>query len=398
MSTEDLNQNLSQHLATAHGPVAPALEAQPGLPEVLQAQLGDQTSCFFDFPIDDLVAKLTGMGKEKFRAKQLFNWVYQKRIHAFDQMSNVSKSFRAELPTLFTFDLPRPVQELKSVDGTRKWLFDVGQGMTVETVLIPSKDRLTLCVSSEVGCNMACRFCYTGKQKMKRRLRASEIVGQFLHASDSLAQDGLRVTNIVFMGMGEPLDNPDEVFKAIRILHEPDGIGFSRRKITVSTSGIVPLMPRITEAGVRLAVSLNAPNDETRSRVMPINKRWNIYQLLEACRIHAKSSGDHVTLEYVLLRDVTDRLEHARELYQLTKDIPCKINIIPFNEHPGTEYLRPDPDQVVRFQNELIRLGAHVLLRRTMGRDIFAACGQLTSLYEGRPEKLDTNAMISARH
>lgn len=396
MSTSELNQDLSQHLATTSGPVAQALEAQPGLPEVMPEVAATERACFFDFPLEDLAARLTGMGKERFRAKQLFNWVYQKRTHDFEQMSNVSKTFRTELPMLFHFDMPQPVQELKSVDGTRKWLFDVGQGMTVETVLIPSKDRLTLCVSSEVGCNMACRFCYTGKQKMKRRLKASEIVGQFLHASDSLAKDGLRVTNIVFMGMGEPLDNPDEVFNAIKILHEPDGIGFSRRKITVSTSGIVPLMPRITEAGVRLAVSLNAPNDETRSKVMPINKRWNIYQLLDACRAHASASGDHVTLEYVLLKDVTDKLEHARELYQLTKDIPCKINIIPFNEHPGTEYLRPEPEQVVRFQNELIRLGAHVLLRRTMGRDIFAACGQLTSLYEGRPEKLEHAKLSTA--
>lgn len=383
---------IAQHLASAQGPVDRALEAQPGLPEVMpQVASGAlEKVSFFDLPMAELAERLNGMGKEKFRAKQLFNWVYQQRIHDFEQMLNVSKTFRAELPTLFDFRELKVVQELKSVDGTRKWLFDVGQGMTVETVLIPSKDRLTLCVSSEVGCNMACRFCYTGKQKMKRRLSAGEIVGQFLHANDSLRKEDLRVTNIVFMGMGEPLDNPDEVFKAIRILHEPDGIGFSRRKITVSTSGIVPLMPRITEAGVRLAVSLNAPNDETRTKVMPINKRWNIYQLLDACKAHADASGDHVTLEYVLLKDVTDRLEHARELYQLTKDVPCKINIIPFNEHPGTDFLRPDPEQVVRFQNELIRLGAHVLLRRTMGRDIFAACGQLTSLYEGRPETMNT--------
>jgi 23S rRNA (adenine2503-C2)-methyltransferase len=380
--------DISKHLASPQGPVDRVLEAQPGLPEVMP-QVAEKVS-FFDLPMDELALRLSGMGKEKFRAKQLFNWVYQQRIHDFDQMSNVSKAFRAELPMLFDFHEMKVVQELKSVDGTRKWLFDVGQGMTVETVLIPSKDRLTLCVSSEVGCNMACRFCYTGKQKMKRRLSAGEIVGQFLHASDSLKKDDLRVTNIVFMGMGEPLDNPDEVFKAIRILHEPDGIGFSRRKITVSTSGIVPLMPKITEAGVRMAVSLNAPNDETRTKVMPINKRWNIHQLLDACKAHSEASGDHVTLEYVLLKDVTDRLEHARELYQLTKDVQCKINIIPFNEHPGTDYLRPDAEQVVKFQNELIRLGAHVLLRRTMGRDIFAACGQLTSLYEGRPETMST--------
>lgn len=387
---------LDAHLSTIEGAVAAALEAQPGLPEVLPSKGDAQASVlpnFFDYPLKDLEALLTGLGKEKFRAKQLFQWVYQKREHDFEMMTNVSKTFRAELPGLLEFRLPKVVQELKSVDGTRKWLFDVGQNMTIETVLIPSKDRLTLCVSSEVGCNMACRFCYTGKQKMKRRLTAGEIVGQFVHAQDSLKKDGLRVTNIVFMGMGEPLDNPDAVFKAIGILHEPDGLGFSRKKITVSTSGIVPLIPRVTEAGVRLAVSLNAPNDEVRNRVMPINKRWNIKTLLAACAAHTTASKDMVTLEYVLLRDITDKMEHARELYQMTKDIPCKINLIPFNEHPGTEFLRPHPEQVVKFQNEMIRLGAHVLLRKTMGRDIFAACGQLTSLYEGRPEKLNERAM-----
>lgn len=388
--------SLDVHLSSIDGAVAQGLEAQPGLPEVLPNKQDAATPVlpnFFDFPLDELERLLGGLGKEKFRAKQLFQWVYQKREHDFDKMTNVSKTFRSELPSLLQFVLPKQVQELKSVDGTRKWLFDVGQGMTIETVLIPSKDRLTLCVSSEVGCNMACRFCYTGKQKMKRRLTAGEIVGQFLHAQDSLAKDGLRVTNIVFMGMGEPLDNPDEVFKSIRILHEADGLGFSRKKITVSTSGIVPLIPRITEAGVRLAVSLNAPNNDVRTKVMPINRRWDIHQLLEACRKHAEDAKDMVTLEYVLLRDVTDKLEHARELYQLTKDVPCKINIIPFNEHPGTAYLRPHQEQVVKFQNELIRLGAHVLLRKTMGRDIFAACGQLTSLYEGRPETLNERAV-----
>lgn len=385
----EINQELDRHIKTTQGPVAEALEAQPGLPEVMPEPEATASVCFFDYPLEDLAARLGGLGKEKFRARQLFNWVYQKRVQEFALMSNVSKAFREELPELFNFSMPKVVQELKSVDGTRKWLFDVGQGMTVETVLIPSKERLTLCVSAEVGCNMACRFCYTGKQKMKRRLKASEIVGQFLHASDSLAKDGLRITNIVFMGMGEPLDNPEGVFNSIKILHEADGIGFSLKKITVSTSGIVPLMPKITEAGVRMAVSLNAPNNEIRSQVMPINRRWDIYQLLDACRTHAKISGDYVTLEYVLLKGVTDRTEQARELYQLTRDVPCKINLIPFNEHPGTGFERPDPEQVVRFQNELMRLGVHVLLRRTMGRDIFAACGQLTSLYEGRPEKLN---------
>ena len=364
--------------------------ATPGAAESLPEKLEVvETKNFYDYTLPELEALLQGMGKEKFRAQQVFKWVYEKRVENFEEMSNVSKSFRAELPSIFHFRLPKTVAELKSKDGTRKWLFDIGDGMTIETVLIPNKDRLTLCVSSEVGCNIACRFCFTGKQKLKRRLTAGQIVGQFLHANDSLAKEGLRVTNIVFMGMGEPLDNPDAVFRAIEILHQPNGINLSRKKITVSTSGIVPLIPRITQSGARIAVSLNAPNNEIRDFVMPINKRWNIYQLLDACREYVKESGDRVTFEYVLLKGVTDKLEQAKELWNLVRDIPCKINIIPFNEHPGSGFERPDPESVIAFQNELIRLGAHVLLRKTMGRDIFAACGQLTSKYEGRPETLD---------
>lgn len=380
----------------AHWGTRPAVDIDDGveaalgekelLPEVSPPTL---TKNFYDYTLPELEEILTGLGKEKFRAKQVFKWVYERRLESFDEMSNVSKAFRTELPKIFHFQLPLVKAELKSRDGTRKWLFDIGDGMTIETVLIPNKDRLTLCVSSEVGCNIACRFCFTGKQKLKRRLTTGQIVGQFLHVQDSLRKEGLRVTNIVFMGMGEPLDNPEAVFGAIEILHQPNGINFSRKKITVSTSGIVPLMPRITESGARLAVSLNAPNNEIRNFVMPINKKWNIYQLLDACREHVAQSGDRVTFEYVLLKDVTDRLEQARELWHMVRDIPCKINIIPFNEHPGSGFGRPDARSVVAFQNELIRLGAHVLLRKTMGRDIYAACGQLTSLYEGRPAKME---------
>ncbi|RYZ70108.1 MAG: 23S rRNA (adenine(2503)-C(2))-methyltransferase RlmN [Proteobacteria bacterium] len=366
--------------------------ATPHVEELLPvAAAPTKTHNFYDYSLPELEELLKGMGKEKFRAKQVFKWVYEKRVENYDEMSNVSKNFRAELPGIFHFQLPKTVAELKSKDGTRKWLFDIGDGMTIETVLIPNKDRLTLCVSSEVGCNIACRFCFTGKQKLKRRLSAGQIVGQFLHAQDSLAKDGLRVTNIVFMGMGEPLDNPDEVFKSIEILHDPNGINLSRRKITVSTSGLVPQMHKIAKAKVRLAVSLNAPNNEIRSFVMPINKKWNVFQLLDECRAYYQATGDRITFEYVLLKGVTDKIEQAKELWEMVRDIPCKINLIPFNEHPGSGFERPEPEQVRAFQNEMIRLGAHVLLRKTMGRDIFAACGQLTSKYEGRPDTLDVN-------
>lgn len=343
---------------------------------------------FYGLSLPDLQEYLQGQGKEKFRAEQVYKWVYERRVSDPEKMSNISKSFRQELPALLDFGLPKMVDHKISTDGTQKFLFDVGEGNTIESVLIPSDGRLTLCVSSEVGCNMGCRFCFTGKQKMKRRLETWEIVGQFMQAFDAL-HGRARITNIVFMGMGEPLDNPEAVFKSIEILHSPWGMNVSKKKVTVSTSGIVPLIPRVTESGVRLAVSLNGSNNDIRTQVMPINKRWDIEELLEACREHCRQTRDRVTLEYVLLKGITDSLENARELYRLTRNVPCKINIIPFNEHPGSGFQRPSDQAVIRFQKELIRLGAHVLLRKTMGRDIYAACGQLTSLYEGRPERLE---------
>jgi 23S rRNA (adenine2503-C2)-methyltransferase len=353
---------------------------------------------FYGMTMEDLEKMIRHLGKEKYRTQQLYKWVYEKKTQDFDQMTNLSKDFRAELKKLFNFELPKVVTHLKSVDGTQKFLFDMGEGQTVEAVLIPSDERMTLCISSEVGCNMACRFCFTGKQKLKRRLKTAEIVGQFLQAQ-SLLPEGWKITNIVFMGMGEPLDNPEAVFKTIEILANDWGVNFSRRKITVSTSGIVPEMWRIAASRTRLAVSLNGYNDEVRSQVMPINKRWNVLELLNECRKYARDTNDMVTFEYVLLKNVTDQVEHARELYKLTRDVPCKINIIPFNEHPGAGFERPDDESVTAFQNELMRLGAHVLLRRTMGRDIYAACGQLTSAYNEHPQKMDiSNSGLGGKH
>ena len=333
---------------------------------------------FFDLTLEELGRALKGMGKESFRAQQLYRWIYGQNVQDFEKMSNISKDFRRDLPEMMDFTLPEVLTVHKSVDGTTKLLFNVGAGKSVEAVLIPSKGRLTLCISSEVGCNMGCKFCYTGKQKLQRKLETWEIVGQFVQASRTLPADQ-RITNIVFMGMGEPLDNADAVFRSIEILHSPWGYNVSRKRVTVSTSGIVPMIPRVTEAGVRLAVSLNGVNDQIRSEIMPINKRWPLEQLLEACREHCAATNDKVTFEYVLLKGVTDSLADAKALYHLTKTVPCKVNIIPFNEHPDSGFHRPDEPSIIQFQNELIRLGAHVLRRKTMGRDIYAACGQLTT-------------------
>ncbi len=365
------------------------------LPEVI-SEAEVKTKNFYGMTQDDLKSFLKGLGKEQFRAQQIFKWVYEQRVTDFDQMLNLSKTFREELKGLLDFSLPPVLSHLISVDGTQKFLFDMGEGNSVEAVLIPSDGRLTLCISSEIGCNMACRFCFTGKQKLKRRLTAAEIVGQFIQAHDHLKEDQ-RISNIVFMGMGEPLDNPDAVFKSVDILHDPWGMNISRRKVTVSTSGLVPEMWRIAANKVRLAVSLNGSNDAVRTQVMPINKKYPIADLLEACRQYAKDTGDKVTFEYVLLKGVTDSLEQAKELYKMTRSVPCKINIIPFNEHPSSGYERPSDDTIQKFQNELMRLGAHVLLRRTMGRDIFAACGQLTSEFANKPKTMDiSNSKIGS--
>lgn len=347
---------------------------------------------FYDFSLKQLEARLTGLGKEKFRAQQMFTWVYRKGVTDFTQMSNLSKPFQAEMEKVFEFKLPNVVTNLLSSDGTRKLLVDVGDGKTVECVIIPgNEDRLTLCVSSEVGCNMACRFCFTGKQKLQRRLKTHEIVGQFLQASRSLPE-GQRLTNIVFMGMGEPLDNLEAVLPAIDVICDDQGLNFSRKKITVSTSGLVPLIPKIAEAGVRLAVSLNASSDEMRDIVMPINRRYPLDQLMEACRQFTDETGDRVTFEYVLLKGVNDTLEDARRVHEIVKSVPCKINLIPFNEHEGSEYKRPERDSVLVFQQELMRRNYSVFIRRTMGRDIYAACGQLRSKYEGHPGWRKMNA------
>lgn len=346
-----------------------------------------QTS-FFNLSLEDLEKLLKGLGKEKFRAQQLFKWVYERRVYDFNQMTNLSKEFREDLPQFLDLSLPRIVSHVKSaLDGTQKFLFDVGDNDTIEAVLIPSDDRLTLCVSSEVGCNMACKFCFTAKQKLKKRLSSAQIVGQFVQVLGTLPE-GQRISNIVFMGMGEPLDNPDAVFKSIEILSSDWGCNVSKRKITVSTSGLIPEMWRVAAAKVRLAVSLNGSNDEIRSQVMPINRKYPLEDLLKACREHARITRDKITFEYVLLKGVTDSLDDARRLQQLTKSIPCKINIIPFNEHPQSGYQRPSEESVKRFQDELIRIGVHVLLRKTMGRDIYAACGQLNATFKDHPGRL----------
>jgi 23S rRNA (adenine2503-C2)-methyltransferase len=237
---------------------------------------------------------------------------------------------------------------------------------------------------------MGCKFCFTAKMGLMRRLNASEIVGQFINASKSLT-DGRRITNIVFMGMGEPLDNVQNVTRAIDILHDQRGIGFAKRKITISTSGLAPLIKNVAEAGVRLAISLNATTNEIRDNVMPINRKYPLEILLKACKEYADETGEMITFEYVLLRGINDSRDDAHRIVRLTRGIPSKINLIPFNEHPDSGFSRPPAREVAEFQKTLMNLGKHVLVRRTMGRDIYAACGQLRSQMDKHPERMTVN-------
>ena len=340
---------------------------------------------FYNLPLSSLEKLFERRNEKKFRAKQLFQWIYEKDMTDTGKMTNFSKSFRENIAELFEFSLPEVLDLKVSGDGTRKYLFGIRGKETVEAVMIPARDRNTLCLSSEVGCNMACTFCFTGKQKLKRKLRAWEIVGQFLQVQKDMGDE--KITNIVFMGMGEPLDNIDGVFPAIEIFKSDFGLNISRKKITVSTSGLIPQMEGVYRLRVRLAVSLNAPNDDIRDQIMPVNRKYPLKFLMEACRVHAVRTRDRVTFEYVLLKDMNDQISHARQLGDLVKKTPCKINLIPFNEHPDSGYQRPHRNQVFLFQKYLLDRGFHVTIRRTMGRDIFAACGQLTSLYKGQPKQ-----------
>ena len=342
--------------------------------------------------------------QRKMRVQQLWHWIYFRGLTSFDAMSSVGKELRAALGERFTLDRPEVVAEQVSVDGTRKWLLrlpgDVENGLPhdVECVYIPDTDRGTLCVSSQVGCTLNCSFCHTGTQRLVRNLTAGEIVGQAMTARDRLGDwpGGVRptdgviptgdrcITNIVMMGMGEPLYNFDAVRDALLIVADGEGIGISKRRITLSTSGVVPEIERAgREIGCMLAVSLHAVRDELRNELVPLNRKYNIAALLEACRNYpGVSNGKRITFEYVMLKGVNDSLEDAKALVHLLKGIPAKINLIPFNPWPGTRYECSDWEQIEKFSQVVFDAGYASPVRTPRGRDILAACGQLKSATE----------------
>jgi 23S rRNA (adenine2503-C2)-methyltransferase len=346
---------------------------------------------------DELSERLGDIGvapaQRKMRVQQLWHWIYFRGARNFDEMTSVSKETRARLAERFTVDRPEVVAEQISNDGTRKWLLRLPSGDSVERphevecVYIPETDRGTLCVSSQVGCTLNCTFCHTGTQRLVRNLTAGEIVGQVMVARDRLndwadRDNGTRlVTNIVMMGMGEPLYNFEAVRDALLIVADNEGIGISRRRITLSTSGVVPNIKRTgEEIGVMLAISLHAVRDELRNELVPLNRKYPIAELLQACRDYPGSSNARrITFEYVMLKGVNDSLEDAKLLVKLLKGIPAKINLIPFNPWPGTRYECSDWDQIEKFSEYIFNAGYSSPVRTPRGRDILAACGQLKS-------------------
>ena len=334
----------------------------------------------------ELEAELRGLGEPGFRARQLWHWIYHQGARDFAAMTTLAKGFRARLAEAYSLDRPRVVSAQVSMDGTRKWLLRLADGQEVETVYIPEDDRGTLCVSAQVGCTLTCRFCHTGTQALVRNLSAAEIVGQILTALDDLGdwprtRKGRRITNLVMMGMGEPLYNYDNVAAAIRIVLDDQGLAISKRKITLSTAGVVPLIERCgAELGVGLAVSLHAVRDELRDQLVPLNRKYPIAELLAACRAYPGAhNARRITFEYVMLDGVNDSEADARELTRLLCDLPAKVNLIPFNPWPGAPFECSSKRAIARFAKILNDAGLSAPVRVSRGQDIMAACGQLKS-------------------
>jgi 23S rRNA (adenine2503-C2)-methyltransferase len=339
-------------------------------------------------------------GGKPFRARQLQKWVHQRGASDFDLMTDLARDFRAQLSESCIVQAPSVLTQHRSADGTRKWLFDVGQGNAIESVFIPEDDRGTLCISSQAGCNVACTFCSTGHQGFNRNLTAAEIIGQLWWARHELMQDTASarigtqegsedarlISNVVMMGMGEPLLNYEPVLAALRMMLDDNAYGLSRRRVTVSTSGVVPMMDRLSQdCPVALAVSLHAPNDALRDTLVPLNKKYPLQELLAACERYLEfAPRDFITFEYVMLDGVNDLDQHARELIQLARRIHCKFNLIPFNPFPGSGLQRSSAVRIREFAQQLMDAGIVTTVRKTRGDDIDAACGQLAGEVKDR--------------
>ncbi|HAN55765.1 MAG TPA: 23S rRNA (adenine(2503)-C(2))-methyltransferase RlmN [Betaproteobacteria bacterium] len=350
------------------------------------------TPNLLDYDLPGLTNYFAELGEKPFRAKQVMRWMHHFGAADFDAMSDLAKSLREKLKQEAIITPPSMMTEQASADGTRKWLLDAGNQNGVETVYIPDGTRGTLCVSSQVGCALECTFCSTGRQGFNRNLSVAEIIGQLWYANHALGRDpkGERViSNVVMMGMGEPLANYANVVTALNIMLDDNAYGLSRRRVTVSTSGIVPAMDRLREdCPVALAVSLHAPNDTLRNEIVPINQKYPLAELMAACqRYLERAPRDFITFEYVMLDGVNDKPEHARQLIELVRDVPCKFNLIPFNPFPNSGYRCSRFDAIHRFRDMLVQAGHIVTTRKTRGEDIDAACGQLAGQVQDKTKR-----------
>ncbi len=344
----------------------------------------------FDHDRAGLEVVFQNAGHKPFHARQFMKWVYHRALLDVAGMTDLSKSLRAWLREVAGFELPRAVSRRQSPDGTIKWVVRVANGNCVETVLIPDRGRNTLCVSSQVGCVLDCSFCATGKQGFNGNLGTTDIIGQIWLANEELRGRGESVSNVVFMGMGEPLLNLDAVLRAANLMMDDLAFGLSKRRVTISTAGVVPAIHALCgRSDVSLAVSLHAPNDALRNRLVPLNRKYPIAELLAACDRYVRGLGDRrvLTMEYTLLKGVNDSLAQARELAELLRSVRCKINLIPFNPFPAAGYERPQPERVDAFRKTLMDAGLATMLRATRGDAIDAACGQLTGVVQDRTRR-----------
>ena len=332
-----------------------------------------------DMDREQLAQWIADQGLPKFRNEQIRRWLYARRARSFDEMTDISKPTRQLLDAHFTITPPMIKQVETSVDGSRKFLFVLKDGNTIESVLMPERNHYTLCISTQVGCAMGCRFCLTGNSGLIRNLSKAEILDQVLGVMDELPENSPRLTNIVLMGMGEPLANYENVRQAIDIMTDSRiGLQLSNRRITLSTAGIIPRLKDLArDTKIRLAVSLNASNNRTRDMLMPINKKYPLEELIAACVEYSLAPRDKITFEYILIKDVNDRIEDARRLAKLLRPVKAKINLIPFNAHPESEFKRPDQSVIEAFQAELLQKHYTAIIRWSKGADISAACGQL---------------------
>lgn len=351
-----------------------------------------------DYDRKSLESYFTEMGDKSFRAQQVLKWIYHQGAVDFESMTNLSKSLRRTLEENTCITPPSIKSEQKSEDGTRKWLIQIDGGNSVETVFIPENDRGTLCISSQVGCPLECKFCSTGQQGFNRNLSTSEIIGQVWAANKALGYfegDKRIITNIVFMGMGEPLLNYDNVLKAINLLTDDLGFGLARRRVTVSTSGIIPEIDRLKEdTNVSLAISLHASNNELRNDIVPINRSYPMRDLLNACKRFTQArDNEPITIEYVMLKNVNDSVEDAHDLVECLRDIPSKVNLIPFNTFPGTNYDCSEIKTINAFRDVLVNSDIITITRKTRGDDIDAACGQLVGKVAAKAARHQKNTV-----